>query len=123
MNRLWMFLLLWGCGPAVSKEEEDLGLLCTEEFVTYSIRIPGDPLSEHYTLRISTQDTLILEDFSSSDEEYPVLNDRFSDRLIGKQEEFHFIGQQNNTAIVIPYVFTSDRCHIVKVSGPSIFSN
>lgn len=96
---------------------------CTEIFVTQNITVSGALLDHYYTLRTATQDTLILEDFYRTDNRYPVLNDLVHESLINQEENFRFMGYRGDETIAIDYVFTSDGCHIVKVSGPDTFSN
>lgn len=97
-------------------------LFCTENFVTYTLEIPGAPLDDFFTFRTSTFDSLRLEHIFADATIYPVLDDQFTDRLIDRQETFLFVGRRGETSFEVPFVFTSDRCHIVKISGPAFYT-
>ena len=96
---------------------------CTEIFVTNYVTISGALLDRFYTLRTATQDTLTLDDFDKTDNRYPILNDLVQASLIAQEENFRFMGYRGDETIAIDYAFTSDGCHIVKVSGPDTFSD
>lgn len=97
-------------------------LLCTENFVTYTLEIPGDPLDAFFTYREATGDSFGSENTFPDATRYPVLNDRYKDSLVGANENFVFVGRQGETSFEVPFVFTSDRCHIVKISGPDFYN-
>ena len=96
-------------------------LLCTENFVSYTLEIPGAALDGFFTYRVATQDSLRLVTLFLDSSLYPVLNDLYKDSLVGGEESFRFMGRRGNTAIDVPFVFTSDGCHIVKISGPEVY--
>jgi len=120
MNKIFYFaiiLLSVRCKNNEAQRESEQ-LICTLQYVTYTVELSTEPLTNFYTLYVATQDTIRFEDYNSSDRFYPILDDRFTAELIDKKEDFIFVGQVGNEQLRIPYVFTSDRCHIVKVSGP-----
>jgi hypothetical protein len=103
-------------------EDDDVAVNCTEEFRSSTLHVPGDPLTESYTIRISTADT--IKNLSNSDLKpgyYIVLNDHYQPDLENQQDSFRFIGKRgNDVAVREDYVFKADHCHITKVSGKDI---
>lgn len=95
---------------------------CTEEFRSSTLYVPGDPLTESYTIRISSADT--IRNVGNSDlmpGYYMVLNDHYQPNLENQQDSFRFIGKRGNDVVVREeYVFKADYCHITKVSGKDI---
>lgn len=101
---------------SANNPDENL-IACTLIFVTESVTVSGTALDDFYSLRLSTGDTLRLEDYNSEDTYYPVLNDSSIPHTKGIEERIDFIAIRNNQMRKTPYTFTSDGCHIVKVSG------
>ena len=98
-------------------EEESIG--CTEEFRLIGISVVGENLTEFYTIRVATGDTLYLQDFYVNGQIwYPILEDHYQPEFNGSPKTFRFVGVINSTIVVNEtYVITADECHISKVSG------
>jgi hypothetical protein len=107
---------------ACADEGDDVAVNCTEEFGSSILHVPGDPLTESYTIRISTADTIkYVSNSDLSPGYYIVLNDHYQPNLENQQDSFRFIGKRGNDVIVREdYVFKADYCHITKVSGKDI---
>lgn len=102
----------------------DLGTACTTEFITYHLYVKGDTLTEYYTVRMSTNDTLRehYDEYFPEDNEgrrgYAILTDGHRSVLNGKKEGFIFVGKIENQKVIEEfYVFGGGECHIYKVSG------
>lgn len=108
---LLAFTSLAGC-----KEEQ---IACTEEFRYIGIKVLGDILTDYYTVRLSTMDTLRVSDSGFPEEYwYPVLTDSYQVLFPNKTETFRFIGEVNDVVEVSEdFVISADDCHISKVSG------
>jgi hypothetical protein len=102
-------------------DENDQGVICTEEFRSTILIVPGDPLTESYTVRLSNSDT--IRNSGNSDlrtGNYIVLDDTYQPKLEDQQDTFRFIGKRGIEVVVREdYVFKADQCHITKVSGKS----
>lgn len=94
----------------------DEPLICTENFVTITLQITGEPPSDFYTIRLATGDTLrhqwVYKNY------YPVVDDN----LVGQMEkdvveDFRFVGKRDENTINMRYKIKSDGCHVVKVEG------
>ena len=96
--------------------DEDL-LVCTLIFVTESVTVSGTVLDDFYSIRLSTGDTLRLEDYDSEDQYYPILNDSSIPQTKDIEERIDFVAIRGDQTLKTPYIFTSDSCHIIKVSG------
>ena len=107
-----LVLILLSC----TKHDE---VACTMEFRSVQIKIIGEELSDFYTVRLSTNDTLQFEHFFTPNEGYyTVLDDSFQSQLQGKKEQFRFIGKINNDIVVDElFMIEADKCHINYVSG------
>jgi len=111
-------MLLVGVFSACEKE------ICTLELRTIGIVVEGDSLTDYYTIRQRTSDT-IRTNFGSpnSDTWYPVLSDGFDADAPKSVEVFTFIGEINDSIVVQePFLIQSDGCHIEKRSGKSLIS-
>jgi hypothetical protein len=115
-----LFLVVWL--TACVDKVDDVAVNCTEEFRSSILHVPGDPLTESYTIRISTADT--IRNPGNSDLRpgyYIVLDDHYQPKLENQQDSFRFIGKRGNDVVVREdYVFKADYCHITKVSGKDI---
>jgi len=96
--------------------DEDL-LVCTLIYVTESVTVSGTVLDDFYSIRLSTGDTLRLEDYESEDQYYPILNDSSIPQTKDIEERIDFVAVRGDQTLKTPYSFTSDGCHIIKVSG------
>lgn len=116
MRKLIILAPLLLCGIFQSCKEE---AVCTEEFRTIGITIIGDSLTDFYTIRNSSLDTIRLSNYMDPfDNYYPVLDDNYTPILGNSQESFTFIGERNDTIVVHEqYIIKADDCHIDKVSG------
>jgi len=95
-------------------------VICTEEFRTVEIRVIGEELTEHFTIRESTSDTIRHTDNGGFPDiyYYIVLTDSYQSSFAGSRENFRFIGKQGNLIKVNElYVIEADQCHISYVSG------
>lgn len=92
---------------------------CTEEFRSALLNVPGEPLTEFYTVRLSKSDT--IRKTGNSDLRpgyYIVLDDNYQPKLENQQDTFRFIGKRGNqVAVQEDYIFKADQCHITKISG------
>lgn len=108
-------ILLSGC----QDEQSQQGVICTEEFRSTTLYVPGAPLTESFTVRLSNSDTIRIKgnaDFRQG--YYVVLDDNYQAKLENQQDNFRFIGKRGNELVVQEdYVFKADQCHITKVSG------
>ncbi|SEJ60834.1 hypothetical protein SAMN05216327_11410 [Dyadobacter sp. SG02] len=115
--RLISFLAmsLSGC----KDEQPQGGVNCTEEFRSTTLYVPGAPLTESFTIRLSNSDTIRIKgnaDFRQG--YYVVLDDNYQTKLKNQQDNFRFIGKRGNEVVVQEnYVFKADQCHITKISG------
>ena len=101
--------------------DEDL-LVCTLIFVTESVTVSGTVLDDFYSLRLSTGDTLRLEDYNSKDQYYPILDDNSIPQTKNIEERIDFVALRGDQILKTPYTFTSDGCHIVKTSGLEVIN-
>lgn len=109
--------LIWGC------EDEDPvnEVICTEEFLMIGVKVTGEELTDFYTLRVSTSDTIR---FTNGDTYplvnwYPILDDSYQPILEGTEEEFLFVGELDGSELLREtYVIGADQCHIFRQSGP-----
>jgi hypothetical protein len=51
------------------------------------------------------------------DNHYPIINDSSIPQTKGIEERIDFVAIRGNETQKTPYTFTSDGCHIIKVSG------
>lgn len=100
-------------------EDNEPGVICTEEFRSALLHVPGDPLTDSYTIRLSNADT--IRHSGNSDLRpgyYIVLDDNYKPKLENQQDTFRFIGKRGSAVVVREdYVFKANKCHITKVSG------
>ncbi|MDQ6476875.1 hypothetical protein [Dyadobacter sp. LHD-138] len=100
-------------------EDNERGVICTEEFRSALLNVPGDPLTESYSIRLSNADT--IRHLANSDLRpgyYLVLDDNYQPKLENQQDTFRFIGKRGSEVVVSEdYIFKADKCHITKVSG------
>lgn len=105
---------LTGC-----KNGNPIWQVCTDEFRFIALTVSGPALTDFYTVRLSTSDTIRVNgDSIIHNNQYVVLNDLHRPIFQGRQEEFRFIGLRGDTiAVSETYLIRADRCHIEKVSG------
>lgn len=106
--------MLFSC----SKEDT---VSCTEEFRFIGVNVEGDSLTNYFTIRQKTLDTLRFEQSVSFPEYiwYIILDDSFSKTLKNSSETFTFHGLINDSLVIKQdYVIKADDCHISRESGP-----
>jgi hypothetical protein len=116
MRTSLLFLLTLAFTSCIKKEDP---VMCTMEFRTVGLQVTGKTLSDFYTIRLATGDTIRLQDQGGVFEEfYPVLDDSFQQKLQDKIEAFQFIGLINDTIRVDEvFIISADKCHINKQKG------
>lgn len=94
---------------------------CTQEFRSIGIKVLGDSLTNFYTIRLSTSDTIRRSTGLESETHwYIVLDDSYLRQIANKEETFRFIGKKGLTVLVREdYLIAADQCHVAKVSGKS----
>jgi hypothetical protein len=111
----FLTMLLSGC----KDEQPQEAVNCTEEFRSTTFYVPGAPLTESFTIRLSNSDTIHIKgnaDFRQG--YYVVLDDNYQAKLENQQDNFRFIGKRGNEVVVQEdYVFKADQCHITRLSG------
>jgi hypothetical protein len=117
-NRFLVMLLLVACLTGC-KNGNPIWQVCTDEFRFIALTVSGPSLTDFYTVRTSTLDTIRVNgDDIVFNDSYVVLTDLQRAMLEGRQEEFRFIGIRGDTISVSEvYLIRADRCHIEKVSG------
>ena len=116
---LSLIFLLSSCVKNTIQIIDDASLVCTEQIVTLTHQINGDVPTSFYTLRIATLDTIRIPSYFEN--YYPIVDDAIvssleSDRL----EKFVFVGERLTDTIREVFEIKSDRCHVIKVSGPDL---
>lgn len=117
MFGLLMVLMLAACSGNSSDKE----VICTEEFRIIGVAVSGGRLSDFYTIRVSTNDTIRYteNEIYPIVNWYPILDDSYQSVLEGNQEDFYFIGKSENDIVIEQfYNISADKCHIFKVNGP-----
>lgn len=116
---LLLSLPLTALVSACMDEDNDQGLICTEEFRSELLNVSGDPLTECYTVRLSNSDTIRhLGNSGLTPGYYIVLDDNYKLQLENQQDTFRFIGKRGSEIVILEdYVFKADKCHITKMSG------
>ena len=103
--------------------DSDDPIACTEEFRSIGLEISGDSLTEFFTIRELSGDTIRIGEgpyHYGTTRFYPVLNDGYQRLLQNRSEPFRFIGKINDSLQVDqPFQIGADQCHIFKVSGPT----
>ena len=112
---LFLAISLSGC----KDEQPQQGVICTEEFRSTTLYVPGAPLTESFTIRLSNSDTIRIKGNADLRQGYyVVLDDNYQAKLENQEDNFRFIGKRGNEVVVLEdYVFKADQCHITKVSG------
>ena len=100
-----------------SKDDDSF---CTHEYRFYTLKVENDSLTQWYTVRQKTNDTLIGIYFGKNEDthHYEILGDNYQKILENKKETFHFIGWINDTiAIHEPFLIGADECHLSSIEG------
>jgi hypothetical protein len=113
---IFLFSLISSCQQQVEQ------VICTMEFRTVSITVNGASLTEYYTLRESTGDTIrISRQNVPGNNAYPVLDDSYQRTLQDRVENFRFQGWINDSLRANEsFVIGADKCHIYYVSGNQV---
>jgi hypothetical protein len=113
---IFVILLVLGC----SKSDDPDEIVCSDEFRTIGLTVSGGRLSDFYTIRESTGDTIR---FTGSgiyplSRWYPILDDSYQEILYDTEEQFYFYGEIDGSRVVEElYIIGADACHIFKVTG------
>lgn len=108
---------------ACSKDSVDVNTSpCTMEFRTISVTVTGDSLTNTYTIRKKSGDTLDVVHLPFPRPErgitYTVLDDNFVTELKNSEELFRFVGLINDSLVVDElYRISADHCHIELEEG------
>jgi hypothetical protein len=108
--------LSFGC----SEKKDVPQVMCTEEYRIVSLKINGDTLTDFYTVRELTGETIRyntngVKPFMNY---YPVLEDSYQYILVNSSERFTFRGFIGEKLVVDePYLIGADFCHIYKLNG------
>jgi len=95
-------------------------IICSNEFRTIGLTVTGGRLSDFYTVRESTKDTIRFTESGTYpiSRWYPILDDSYQETLKDTEEQFYFYGAIDGTRVVQElYFISADACHIFKVSG------
>jgi len=106
---------------ACSGNDKHDEVICTEEFRIVGVTVTGVELTDFYTLRASSNDSIRFNENPAypMGSWYPVLDDSYQPILEGTQEDFYFIGTiGDSTVFEIHFIIGADQCHISKVLGP-----
>ncbi|MCF8366029.1 MAG: hypothetical protein K9H16_09620 [Bacteroidales bacterium] len=110
-------LLLFAC----SCNSRQDAVICTEEFRLIGVTVTGGELSDFYTVRETTKDTIRFTENQNYPlgSWYPILDDSYQPILEGIGEDFYFIGTIGDSGkFEQHYIIGADQCHIIKVLGP-----
>ena len=116
MMKALIFLLLSLLASCITRKDQ---VMCTEEFRSVTITVHGDTLDAHYTVRVSTGDTVFSAGITFPwSGVYVVLDDSYRQPIENRTEDFRFTGYVGDT-LVVDEIFriSADRCHISYVSG------
>lgn len=115
-----IFLLTISLNSCLNNEEN---IVCTTEFKTIYVRVNRDTLDNFHTIRVSTGDTLIIKNNSSTPYMYPVINDSLKVILKNKFEKFRFQGYLKDSIIIDEeFQFSANDCHVEFRSGNLIIN-
>ena len=92
-------------------------VICTEIFALVTIDVTGGDLDEHFTIRISINDTIRPNQYTLNNS-YTVLDDNYLPELRNSEDKFTFVGLIDKHVVISEeFVIKADECHIAKVSG------
>jgi hypothetical protein len=120
-KKLTVYIILF-LSAGLSACQNDLDskqVFCTFEFRSIGIKVPGEPLTNYYTVRLSNADTIRHPDSGEPQTQWcSVLDDSYRRKLTNKQDVFRFIGKRGDDIVVEEdYLIGADECHVYKVSG------
>ena len=91
--------------------------LCGDYYSSVKTTIKGEPLTEYYTIRVSTGEKIHYAQKSETDV-YSVLEEDYNDKLNGALEDFIFVGIINNKEVFREeYSIKGSDCHIFRQTG------
>lgn len=127
MKIKWIIAIIFFTGLAIScsKDNGSGEVICSEEFRMVGLKVTGGKLTDFYTLRVSTGDTIRFTESGTYPlvNWYPVLDDNYQPLLEGTEEDFLFVGEIDQARVVEEtFVIAADQCHIYKISGPQMIS-
>ena len=108
----------------VACDDDDGGVICTDEFVSVGFTIDGNPAPTEVTTFLKDAvppSTRILE---AQNGFYTIVNDGDRDAL-GEGEYIYIVEGTDSTGTTLfseEYVVDVDECHVGKVSGPEVIS-
>ena len=103
-----------------SEKKDVPQVMCTEEYRTVSLKIIGDTLTDFYTVRELTGETIQYNanGFKPFMNYYPVLEDSYQPVLVNSSERFTFKGFIGEELVVeVKYLIGAVFCHIYKLNG------
>ncbi len=119
-NTVLLFFLL-----SLLSCSKDAEVICTEEFRFIGVNVEGDSLTDYYTIRQKTADTIRLNQSVVFPDHtwYIILDDSFSTTLKNKSETFTFYGLVNGSQVISEdYIIKADECHISRESGVDLIT-
>ncbi|WP_138475759.1 hypothetical protein [Dyadobacter bucti] len=115
-----LIVLLFFAGlNACQNDLDSKQVYCTDIFIGIRIKVSGGPLTDHYTVRMSSSDTIRRPESTDPQTQwYTVLDDNYQRKLANQEDVFRFIGKRGDVIVVEEdYVIGADECHVYKVSG------
>lgn len=122
MEKLLKYFILMFIGSSTLLScNDDSEVVCNMIFTMITVEIEGGQLTDYYTIREATQDTLRLEQGVLFENNYPILTDAEFDLFEPLSvEDFRFLGFIEDEKVVDEaYRIGVDRCHVFKESGAS----
>lgn len=112
------FLLL----GILSSCKEDESVICTTEYRQEMLSVKGDSLTDYFTVRLITNDTIRSDQapykIPTGEYQYIITTDSLRKELNGTIEPFLFIGKIGDATVVAEeYKIGANECHIFKESG------
>lgn len=106
----------------LSSCKEDESVICTTEYRQEMLSVKGDSLTDYFTVRLITNDTIRSGEapykFPNGDYQYIIATDSLRKDLNGTIEPFLFIGKIDDTTVISEeYKIGAGECHIFKDSG------
>lgn len=120
LNRLFMIILLAVILSCDKNDRDDELINCTMEFRVISVEVIGVNLTQNFTIRQTTQDTITFgEEYYYFDHIYPILSDDEHELLLNNDPEvFLFVGFVGDEKVIEePYLIGSDKCHVDLIQG------
>ncbi|MEQ9403534.1 MAG: hypothetical protein RIM99_08115 [Cyclobacteriaceae bacterium] len=115
-----LFFLLVSC-----TNDKDDSVLCTMEFRSIGLNVTNGTLTDYFTVRKLTSDTIRIETEvqGSFPSIYPVLTDSYQKLIENTQETFFFVGLIEDIKVINEtFEIAADECHISLISGKTEIS-